>query len=87
MEDGCGRVPNEEGGIVVPLYIQCPHCEHPRVITANRRGKALYCRQCGEAYKTFQSVDVVRPVRPSFLFDSRSNGSEVSNGNAVLVEV
>ncbi|HSA28591.1 MAG TPA: hypothetical protein P5159_18825 [Phycisphaerae bacterium] len=60
------------------------------MITASRRGKVLYCRQCGEVYKTFRSVDVVRPALSSSFNDSRVSrlsGSDVSDGNAVLVEV
>jgi len=36
----------------MPVYVSCPHCQHPMVVSAKARGKARLCRQCGGAYKT-----------------------------------
>lgn len=36
----------------MPVYVICPHCQHPIVVPAKARGKARLCKQCGGAYKT-----------------------------------
>jgi len=30
----------------MPVYIMCPHCHHPAVVPAIRRGMNRVCRQC-----------------------------------------
>lgn len=46
----------------MPVYLQCPHCEHPIVVPSHRRGKTLFCRQCGGAYRTSTRVAEARPL-------------------------
>lgn len=46
----------------MPVYVNCPHCDHPQVVRAGRRGKVLFCRQCGWVYKTFKRLDTVRSL-------------------------
>ncbi|NLX23397.1 MAG: hypothetical protein GXY55_17230 [Phycisphaerae bacterium] len=46
----------------MPVYVQCPYCEHPRIVAAPRRGKAVYCRQCGMPYQTSILENKVRPL-------------------------
>ena len=46
----------------MPVYLQCPHCEHPQVVPARRRGKTLFCRQCGRAYQTSTKAAGARPL-------------------------
>ena len=33
----------------MPVYVKCPHCEHPQVVPSGRLGKKRLCRQCGYA--------------------------------------
>jgi len=32
------------------VYVICPHCCHPTVLSRQRTGKGQQCRQCGKAY-------------------------------------
>lgn len=62
------------------VYVQCPHCEHPQVIRANRLGKPLFCRQCGWAFKATGQAGAVRPLPVSSmgeLVTRRSGGGKV----------
>ncbi|HOM51118.1 MAG TPA: hypothetical protein PLV57_01915 [Phycisphaerae bacterium] len=56
------RVVPREGVIVVPVYMHCPHCDHPQIVPVARRGRMRFCRQCGRAYVTSKVVDMVQPV-------------------------
>ena len=49
-----------EGEIAVPVYLNCPHCEHPQVVPTRQRGRTLFCRQCGRAYRTSEGADGVQ---------------------------
>jgi transposase-like protein len=46
----------------VPVYIICPHCEHPQVVPAHRRGRARFCRQCGQAFVTSRTAGSAEPL-------------------------
>lgn len=46
----------------MPVYMHCPHCDHPQIVPMQRRGRMRFCRQCGRAYVTSQVADEVRPV-------------------------
>ena len=46
----------------MPVYVHCPHCEHPQVVPPHRRGKMRFCRQCGRAYLTSESESVVHAL-------------------------
>jgi len=46
----------------VPVYLHCPHCEHPQVVSPARRGKTLFCKQCGRAYRTSRTNSDVHPL-------------------------
>jgi hypothetical protein len=46
----------------VPVYMHCPHCEHPQIVPVARRGRMRFCRQCGRAYVTSKVIDMVQPV-------------------------
>lgn len=34
----------------MPLYLTCPHCDHPMLLAPKWRGRSRLCRQCGWAY-------------------------------------
>lgn len=55
----------------MPIYIHCPHCEHPQIVAPRRRGKAQFCRQCGSAYKTSTAGDEIRPLWVSSIDELR----------------
>jgi len=55
--------------IVVPVYLHCPHCEHPQVVPAARRGRVRFCRQCGRAYRTSLTSETAEPIRAASLAD------------------
>jgi rubredoxin len=59
----------------VPVYVQCPHCDHPQVIAAHRRGKAVFCRQCGWVYQTSKQAGTVRPLAISTISELRERQS------------
>ncbi|HSW46207.1 MAG TPA: hypothetical protein VLM89_11625 [Phycisphaerae bacterium] len=64
----------------MPVYVNCPHCDHPQVIASHRRGKALFCRQCGWVYQTSKDVMAVRPLAISTiseLQERRAGGGKV----------
>ncbi len=67
----------------MPVYLHCPHCEHPQVISATRRGKALLCKQCGRAYKTSQHFNFAQPLAASSLGELRGIGRR--GGQSVVV--
>jgi len=49
----------------VPVYVQCPVCEHPAVLPPAYRGQPHRCRQCNRVYivpaPPAASVDEKRP--------------------------
>lgn len=51
----------------MPVYMHCPHCDHPQVVPVARRGRMRFCRQCGRAYVTSKVIDHVQPVPISTL--------------------
>ncbi len=55
----------------VPVYLLCPHCEHPQVVAPHRRGKTVLCRQCGRPYRTAKSVNLVQPLMAADIEDLR----------------
>lgn len=55
----------------MPVYLHCPHCEHPQVVAPHRRGKTVTCRQCGGSYRTAQSVNLVQAVSDREIDDLR----------------
>ena len=63
----------------MPVYINCPHCDHPQVIAAHRRGKAIFCRQCGWVYQTSKQASTVRPLAISTISElqQRTGGGKV----------
>ena len=44
----------------MPVYFECPHCDHPQIVPAHRRGRALFCRQCGRVIEA--DHDLVAPL-------------------------
>ena len=46
----------------MPVYLHCPHCEHPRVVPPRGRGKTTFCRQCGRAYRPSRTAAVAHPL-------------------------
>ena len=32
------------------VYVICPHCLHPTVVSRGHTGKGRYCRQCSEVF-------------------------------------
>ncbi len=48
------------------VYVICPHCGHPTVVSRGHTNRGRYCRQCGEVYYIGESgsleADAV-PVR------------------------
>ena len=46
----------------MPVYLHCPHCEHPQIVPALRRGKTVFCRQCGKAYRTSARANLVQAL-------------------------
>jgi len=46
----------------VPVYLHCPHCEHPQIVPAYRRGKTTFCRQCGKAFRTSTKANTARAL-------------------------
>lgn len=64
----------------MPVYVHCPYCDHPQIVTAKRRGKALFCKQCGWVYQTSRHSSTVQPLAIcsiSELRDRRSGGGKV----------
>ncbi len=51
----------------MPLYMLCPHCEHPQLVPVRRRGRAQFCRQCGRAYVPSKTREEARPLPISTL--------------------
>ena len=66
----------------MPIYVTCPHCGHPQVIPADRRGKKRLCRQCGHGYQTSLTATEVRPL-PILAFEGLHAFSR--NGQRVYV--
>ncbi len=56
----------------MPVYMHCPHCDHPQVVPISRRGRMRFCRQCGRAYVTSKFVDEVQPVPVSSLAEMQT---------------
>ena len=42
------RVPSQ--GVEMPIYLTCPHCDHPTVVPPHRHKSVGLCRQCGCGY-------------------------------------
>ena len=42
----------------MPVYVTCPHCEHPMVVSQRDRRRGRLCRQCSGGY----IVSATRPV-------------------------
>lgn len=49
----------------MPIYMLCPHCDHPQIVPKERRGKKRLCRQCGQPYQTFKHSPLVHPAADS----------------------
>ena len=47
----------------MPVYLLCPHCEHPQVVAPHRRGKTQVCRQCGKTYQLTRFQDDILVTR------------------------
>ena len=60
----------------MPVYLLCPHCEHPQVVAPSRRGKTVMCRQCGRPYRTAKSVSLVEPIMAATVEDLREIRSQ-----------
>ncbi len=69
----------------MPVYVNCPHCDHPQIVPARRRGRALFCRQCGWAYQTSRQAATVRPLSLSTMgeLDRRRSGG----GRVFVIEL
>ena len=74
-----------KGVAVVPVYVLCPHCEHPHVVPPHRRGKRQFCRQCGQLFQTFEQAAVVRPLACSSIAEFR--GTKKRQANLYVIEV
>lgn len=59
----------------MPVYMHCPHCEHPQIVPVSRRGRMRFCRQCGRAYVTSKVIDYVQPVPVSSIAEMRAAGA------------
>ena len=59
----------------MPVYMNCPHCDHPQIVPVNRRGRMRFCRQCGRAYVTSKFADEVRPVPVASIAEMRAVSS------------
>ncbi len=53
----------------MPVYVNCPHCEHPQVVPAARRGRVRFCRQCGRPYRASLTSDTAEPIHAESLAD------------------
>jgi uncharacterized protein YbaR (Trm112 family) len=42
----------------VAVYVICPHCGHPSVLSRLRTGKGRYCRQCARLYFVEESASL-----------------------------
>ncbi len=69
----------------MPVYINCPHCDHPQVVVAQRRGRAVFCRQFGWVYQTSKQAATARPLAISTMseLDQRRSGG----GRIFVIEV
>lgn len=56
----------------MPIYLNCPHCGHPQVVPAFRRGRKRLCRQCGHGYQTSLTANEVRPLPIACIGDSHA---------------
>ena len=70
----------------MPTYLNCPHCEHPQILPGRRRGKAVFCRQCGWAYQTSVVTGSVRPLHISTMGELRSSGLGRKSENLFVIE-
>lgn len=49
----------------VPVYVHCPHCEHPAIVRRPVPGKTHRCRQCAGFFTlqiTYRRRRVPRPI-------------------------
>ena len=48
----------------MPIYVQCPHCEHPTVLRTAVEGQPYRCRQCNGFFivQVPQRGDELEPV-------------------------
>jgi uncharacterized Zn finger protein len=44
----------------MPVYVQCPACSHPAIVSRFADGQRLRCRQCGHVFV----LKPTRKVRP-----------------------
>jgi len=69
----------------VPVYVHCPQCDHPQIVPSHRRGRARFCRQCGQAYIASKNAGLAEPLPISSVGEllSRSRG----NKNVYIIAV
>jgi ribosomal protein S27E len=70
----------------VPVYVLCPHCEHPHVIPPHRLGRKLFCRQCGRVYASSEDGNRVEPLAISSLSQLRKTGRFGRKENLYIIE-
>lgn len=72
-----------KGVVAVPVYVLCPHCDHPHVVPPHRRGRKHLCRQCGQAYR----ADVqTSEFDPDTSFFGDSVGGTARRQNLYVIE-
>jgi hypothetical protein len=76
MQSGAGPEQGEvETALVceespMPIYVHCPHCEHPVVLPAAVHGRYYRCRQCNGFY-VIQMTTSVDPEIQSESYPTR----------------
>ncbi|UCD29068.1 MAG: hypothetical protein JSV03_00870 [Planctomycetota bacterium] len=63
----------------MPVYLHCPHCDHPQVVPTYRRGKTIFCRQCGKAYRTSKNFNFVKAVSASSISELQTRSKAAKN--------
>ncbi len=66
----------------MPIYIHCPHCEHPHVIPVVRKGRPYRCRQCANGFvPTDESLETESRTIPPQLaeFQAPKRDRELTN--------
>ncbi len=48
------------------VYVICPHCGHPSVVSRRRAGKSRLCRQCAKMYFFEESAYLAAEAVPAF---------------------
>ena len=46
----------------MPVYVTCPHCEHPMVVPQVDRRRGRLCRQCSGGYIVSGTRPVAMPL-------------------------